>query len=214
MWIRGYRAPIRHEVGAFTFELRFDTRVVHVTADGETIILSFDLIRALRDFLDVHGVARAINQVLPPTNRRAHARMRVLRVLTEWSDAHAGQPPTMDELRDMTDVQNLGKLREILRTLDRFGFVRMCGYDEPCSAYVTSLGRTALQEYIAYLETERQRDAAQAIYTPAQVAELLNLKLSAVYYLLRTGALRGFKQHGKWYIMRTAIEDFRKARDR
>jgi hypothetical protein len=214
MWIRGYHAPIRREVGAFILELRFDTRVVHVTVGGEAITLSFAAMQALREFLDVPGVLHAINQPPPVPNRRAHARMRVLRVLIEWADAHQGVPPTMQELRDLTDVQNLGKLREILKTLDRFGFIRMCGYHEPCSGYVTSLGRMALEEHTAYLETQRQRDATQAMYTPAQVADLLNLKLHSIYYVLRTGALRGFKQHGKWYIMRTAVEDFRKARNR
>jgi excisionase family DNA binding protein len=212
MWIRGYRSPIRHEVGAFTLELRFDTRIVAIMSNGETITLSFPALRALRDFLEVPGVLHAINQPSPIPNRRAQARMRVLRVLTEWSDAHTGASPSMEELRDLTDIQNLGKLREILKALDRFGFIRMCSYNEPCSGYVTSLGRVALQEYTAYLHAQRENNAAQAIYTPAQVADLLGTKLHTVYYLLRTGALRGFKQQGKWQIMRTALEDFLKTR--
>jgi hypothetical protein len=212
MWIRGYRSPIRHEAGAFTLELRFDTRIVSIMSNGEAITLSFAAMRALRDFLEVPGVLHAINQSPPVPNRRAQARMRVLRVLTEWSDAHAGASPTMEELRDLTDVQNLGKLREILKALDRFGFIRMCAYDEPCSGYVTHLGRIALQEYTAYLQAQRENEAEQAIYTPAQVADLLGTRLHTVYYLLRTGALRGFKQQGKWHIMRTALEDFQKAR--
>lgn len=213
MWIRGSRPPIRHEAGGFTLELRFDTRVIYLMSSGESITLSFAALRALRDFLEVPGVLHTINQPPPVPNRRAQARMRVLRVLTEWSDTHDGASPTMEELRDLTDVQNLGKLREILKALDRFGFIHMCDYSEPCSGYLTSLGRSALQEYTSYLAAQREHAAAQAIYTPAQVAELLSMKLHTVYYLLRTGALRGFKQHGKWQIMRTALEDFQKQRD-
>lgn len=213
MWIRGYRPPIRHESGAFTLELRFDTRVVSIIASGEVVSLSFAAIQALRDFLDVPGVLHALNQPSPVPNRRAQARMRVLRVLTEWSDSHDGASPTMEELRDLTDMQNLGKLREILKALDRFGFIHMCGYGEPCSGYLTQLGRSALQEYTTYLEAQRENNAAYVIYTPAQAAELLGTKLHTVYYLLRTGTLRGFKQQGKWQIMRTALEDYQKRRD-
>jgi hypothetical protein len=213
MWIRGYRPPIRHEAGGFILELRFDTRVVYLLSSGESITLSFAAMRALRDFLEVPGVLHTINQPPPVPNRRAQARMRVLRVLAEWSDSHDGASPTMEELHDLTDVQNLGKLREILKALDRFGFIRMCDYGEPCSGYLTPLGRNALQEYTSYLALQRENAASHTIYTPAQAAALLGLKLHTVYYLLRTGALRGFKQHCKWQIMRTALEDFQKTRD-